>query len=506
MLRDFPYLIFLMLAAACVRSTPRLQPTIAASPMPEVRTVLRPAVISAATELVNPLRGLFNWIFNEPLYTPDPRTRDNYERNTLSWRALEPTKDHYDFTPIDRLVEAAAAQGRRFSFRVICLVPDFGDFPIAVPDYLRAEMPLGFEYTDNRGIDVYVPDWNDSDFVERATKLIRELGKRYDADPRIAFIDIGFLGTFAEWYYFGLYPHGVVRPAGCGGFPETVPKYLCEPLYEDTKGQSVSGARAPTFSTKKAIIDAHVAAFPRTRKVMMIADREALVYAFELSDQIGWRNDGLGNINFERMVAFFEQVPGDNDSRKSPEELEQERKLALLLPERWKTALVVAEYNDANRADGTLQRATDQIRRYHVSLVANNWGNDDVTEEEKQTIVGNGRLAGYRFRLVSVELPMPLPRGRRIDLDFEWANEGIAPAYEAYSAKLVAKDSLDRIVLEIPLAVDFRSMLPGTLRSHETFSLPPTTPSGTYRLFIEVAGTLSLQLANQKEIAWVNIE
>jgi len=48
------------------------------------------------------------------------------------------------------------------------------------------------------------PDYDDPRMVKLMVELIRELGRRYDGDPRVAFIQVGLLGFWGEWH---TYPH-----------------------------------------------------------------------------------------------------------------------------------------------------------------------------------------------------------------------------------------------------------------------------------------------------------
>lgn len=44
------------------------------------------------------------------------------------------------------------------------------------------------------------PDWSNATLQRAMTTLIREMGKRYDGDKRIAFWQVGFLGQWGEWH------------------------------------------------------------------------------------------------------------------------------------------------------------------------------------------------------------------------------------------------------------------------------------------------------------------
>jgi len=100
-----------------------------------------------------------------------------------------------DFT-FDKYLESnlteIASRNRTAIFRVYLVYPGRTNKPSdVVPDFL---IKGGLKFN---GIS---PDWDDSNLVKAMTQLIEAMGKRYDADPRIANINVGFLGQWGEWH------------------------------------------------------------------------------------------------------------------------------------------------------------------------------------------------------------------------------------------------------------------------------------------------------------------
>jgi hypothetical protein len=235
-------------------------------------------------DVTDPLRGLYKWRGQQ---LAPVASFDSYDRFT--WRNLEPTVGHYDFSAIDAALADAKSRGGEFGFRVRALVDQQGS---SVPQYVMDHLPnLGYWYDfkdAGRGAcdpllgggscDTYVPDWNDPYLLDRVIKLLQALGQRYASDPRLAFVDVGVYGDFGEWQMYG--------------FPAVGP----------------TGAQPITAPNKHKIIDAVVNAFPSKFILMSTSDSNGLAYALAKSPRVGWRRDSLGNAAFDEAPTTWSSL------------------------------------------------------------------------------------------------------------------------------------------------------------------------------------------------------
>lgn len=98
------------------------------------------------------------------------------------WRQLEPARDVYDFSRIDRYMAMAAAHGKRFGLLLTTKNAIAGK---AAPDYLLTPWFEGgvFQITNFRGsAGDNITLWNAHTYY-RLVKLIKALAARYDGNP-----------------------------------------------------------------------------------------------------------------------------------------------------------------------------------------------------------------------------------------------------------------------------------------------------------------------------------
>jgi hypothetical protein len=399
--------------------------------IPLAGATFTPTIIPlSADELMNPMRGYYAKGRSEMIPQPEP-PYDYYAR--FSWRDLEPTRDTYNFAPIDTEINYALSRGgngARFHFRVRCMTSATSGL-ILVPDYLRNLMEKGWYHTNN----TYIPDWNDSDFISRAQALMNALGTRYNNDPRIGYVDIGFYGLYGEWHMYQVpYP-------------------------------SPTGATLPTTATKRALVDLHRMAFPNKYVLMLTDDLEALTYAMSVSTTIGVRVDSLGNsccMNTSILAPALE---------------------------RWKIAPFVTEFFGPGNTTPSI--ALSQVQQYHVSAVSN--GNIDAwntwSTADQQTLLEVGKRAGYRYEMQELTIPSPLTAGQSAAVTSRWRNAGVAPIYEPFNVMLQLRTTQSTApVFQQQLSVPLRTLLPSTATTSysDTITVPANLTPGTYTVAVAV--------------------
>ena len=432
-------------------SAARSKPLVSITYLPFVESVRSSALLASdlkslepeqlsvsAPEIVNPMRGLYRWMGQEYALQPTP-SLDAYNRYT--WRDLEPTQGDYSFAKLEADIAKAAREGRKYSFRVRTVVATKGS---AIPDYAMTGAGWWADYNKDNARDTYIPDWNDPAFLERLDTFMEALGKRYNNDPRVAFLDIGLFGNWGEWHMSGFsYP-------------------------------SSSGAQRATTTTRYRLVDMHIDAFPSTPLVMMTDDAEALVYAMKRSPRIGWRRDSLG-----WNTGHFGKVERDPVRWNA-------------VKDRWKTALVVSEFcNPRYQNDPEVfEQALIEVERYHVSLVSNantiKWS--ELSAAGKEAFVRLGKTAGYRLVLDELVLPGTILAGSTFDITTRWENTGVAPVYEPWQVAVqLRKAGSDEVAWETTSGIELTTVLPGNVSEQsDRVTVPGNLGQGAYDVVVVV--------------------
>ncbi|MBL9135046.1 MAG: DUF4832 domain-containing protein [Verrucomicrobiales bacterium] len=112
--------------------------------------------------------------------------------------------DRFDWAPFEAKLDAAASRGHQFVARFYLEWPGR---KTGVPTFLiEAGLPMRTWTNTNTqphppAVD-QTPDYEDPRLRAALTNFIHTLGKRYDGDPRLGFLELGLLGTWGEWHNY----------------------------------------------------------------------------------------------------------------------------------------------------------------------------------------------------------------------------------------------------------------------------------------------------------------
>lgn len=132
----------------------------------------------------------------------------SYGSGYQQWNKLNPEKGVYDWTELEKLLNALAEHNMTYALRVLPYTPSFikSDFPPQedydwTPPFVY-EMGAKKIQIDLRGTDyhAYAPVWDDSIYIWAAKEFAKALAEKYDGDPRIEYIDIRPFGEWGEWH------------------------------------------------------------------------------------------------------------------------------------------------------------------------------------------------------------------------------------------------------------------------------------------------------------------
>jgi hypothetical protein len=353
------------------------------------------------------------------------------------WREIEPAEGQIDFPKIDALLAHAQKAGQRLSLRVMCA--GSGDAPTDVPQWLKDKGCKGFTYrTDGSKTDFWVPDFDDPLFQTAHGRLLRELGRRYDAHPGLDSMDIGSVGLWGEWHMSG------------------------------------TGVDVPPLPTRLALIDAYRAAFPTAPKVMLIGDVDGLRHAARHG--CGWRADCLGDMggfskNWNHMDHMYRQnvaAAGAGEAwKRAPVSFESCWEMSKWKKEGWDIRAIF---------DYALDLHASHLNNKSAAL-------PEGTRSEVERLL---RRLGYRLVLRRLEHPQTAKRGGDpLAVGLEWENVGVAPPYGRQRVAL-RLTKVGRKESFIAPGSPIRGWLPGMRRIVERVGLPKRLALGRYDLAVGV--------------------
>ena len=372
--------------------------------------------------LDNPLKGWCTYTTAGPIHQPYSMV---YEY--ASWKELEPRQGDYQFAAWEkRAWDTPGAAGKRIIFRVYL---DYPGTPSGVPDWLLAGGVKTRPYTEEGG--GRSPDYDDPALVTGLERLIAALGKRYDHDPRVAFVTLGTLGFWGEWH---TYPR---------------PELFARPV------------------TQLRIVDAYRTAFPDKKLMARYPDGVT-----GTEDWLGYHDD-----------MFPSDTVGPDDWRFLPRMRQAGR------TDNWKTAPVGGEM-EPGAADRWLgsdySKTLAAVDAAHMTWVgpyspAIDGNASPQFLANSQSMV---RRMGYQYVLKTVQASFHSGRSRSLHVAIRGENQGVAPFYYPWPVRLALLDADLRVMDVFPTDTDIRSWLPGpfTLRATRTVHARP----GSYRLAIGI--------------------
>lgn len=367
--------------------------------------------------LDNPLKGWCPYTVASEIQQPYSMVFRN-----VSWRELEPVEGHYLFDEWEQDWNDERSKGKHIIFRIFV---DYPSNPSGLPEWLRQAGVKETAYDSYGGGES--PDYDDPKMISAMKRLIAALGKRYNKDPRIAFIEIGLLGFWGEWHTY----------------PRTE-------LYASP-------------ATETLVIEAYRKAFPD--KSLMV--RYARGYAGE-QDWIGFHDD---------------MFPQDTDNGKDWSFLAGLRKTQRT--DNWKVAVIGGEMvpGKADRWLGRDFETTMAItERSHFTWVGpycpaihRTQGEEFVRRSEELV-----RKMGYNFQITEIAHPAQVNAKQPVLFSIKGKNLGVAPFYYPWSVECAILNSSGDVVELWETDWDIRNWIPGEFS--EVTKLTLNVPAGTYRL------------------------
>ncbi len=414
----------------------------------------------APAPIDNPLKGLVPYAGEGRSGFPHSM---EFDYLPLSDLVLGPQK--YDWTPLEKLLQAIAQRGHQAIFRIYMEYPHRKR---GIPEYLLRDGLKVHRYRNTNAQPpamVETPDYEDPRLRKMLTDFIAALGKKYDGDLRIGFITAGLLGTWGEWH--------------------TYPRV--ELFASKTVQAEVLDAYEAHFRITPILVR-----YPVGNSDPYFAPNAHRRFGYH-DDSFAWATLTTGKKGDEwfYMTALAQAGPKAIDKWKiAPIGGE-------IRPEAW------GKVFDDPPGDPSIQDFRACVEKTHAS-----WLLDSGMFEKRQPAgrvqraEREVRRMGYEFHLRSATFP-PLATGTlRVEVELE--NRGVAPFYYDWKAEWGLLAHNGEVVKTFPASGKLIGLLPNEAARTWKDALPlADVPAGNYRLALRVPNPLPkgqpLRFANRSQ-------
>lgn len=343
--------------------------------------------LQASISNVQPMTGLVFWTDNtRALESLDSSVQ--LEFSYMLFSDVVQQEGEYNWQVIDELLDDIAGRGHQAILRFRYTYP--GHTQISVPDSIANSASYNIMFDKVEGKDTFLPDWSHSAFQDFSLQFFVDFAARYDGDPRLAMLQVGF-GSYSEYH-----------------------------LYD---GPVSLGINFPSKTFQKSFLEKMSSSFNTTQWSISI-DAANDVYS-PLATTPSLKEADFGVFD----DSFMHKEHSNSDS-------EYNRASWLFFGlDRYKSSMLGGEFSYysgydqqhvLNLPDGSWGRSFESFsQQYHLSYII---GNDQYRYQSAQRIKQASLAIGYKFNIESFSAS---PNQSRVTI----SNTGIAPIYyDAYPA------------------------------------------------------------------------
>lgn len=147
---------------------------------------------------VQPFTGIVFWTTNQnAINTLDNKIQ--LEFSYLIYSNIVRQEGVYDWSSVDELLANVASNGHQAILRFRYTYP--GVTTPSVPDYIRNLSNYQDQIDKIEDVDTYIPDWSNQELQNFTLDFFTKFAERYDNDPRLAFVQVGF-GSYSEYHLY----------------------------------------------------------------------------------------------------------------------------------------------------------------------------------------------------------------------------------------------------------------------------------------------------------------
>ncbi|MCC9603896.1 DUF4832 domain-containing protein [Stieleria sp. JC731] len=416
----------------------------------------------SASPADNPLKGLVPYA--RPMPNRFPHSME-FQYFALSDLMLD--IDKFDWIPLEELLDDVASRGNQAVVRVYMEYPgkEKGIPKFLVDGGLKVHRYLNTNTAPFPPTKVITPDYEDPRLREALKNFIAAFGKRYDNDPRLAYITAGLLGTWGEWH--------------------TYPK---DELWASNRTQSI-------------VLDAYEAAFKSTPVLLRYpAGPNHYAQAENASRAMGYHDDSFAwaTLSTGRKQDDWFYMPALKTAGKQATEKWTTQPIGgEIRPEVWGKI-----FDDQSTWPKQAQSFHDCVSQTHATwLMDTGMFREQAKPDRMATALAEVQRMGYDFYVQHVDITTSKTGSTQLKIDV--INQGVAPLYADWDTEIALLNS-EKIIAyrQTDDQLSFRGLLP----SAEKHSLTTTfeAPSeGSFTVLLRVINPLKggkpLRFANEDQ-------
>jgi hypothetical protein len=392
--------------------------------------------------LKNPGKGwmtMFKAAINDKHLPADIPSSLYYLR--INWEEVHTGPDEYNWNPIDQAIREAQKGGQQIMIRLMPIW-EKGNSPLWMKD-------LGFRgYQCNlKGIK-WVADLDDPHVQVQISKLIQEMGARYDQNPGVYGVEINLLGIYGEGHF-----------NNCPDIP------------------------MPKEKTQQWLADVHYANFPHQPIIGPIDSSRGKEITRYMYEKYGHAH-GAG---------IFMDAWGDYSRRYDHMEVKYPKWLTVIhgseFWDSWERGIIKLEpSNIMNQWRNDIPRSLQWALDRHASFIGNK--NAEFPYDYKDKIRTALKRLGYRLVLRKLEHSDPVSKGSTMRIKLEFENIGVAPPYRDYYLAFQLRGSKTETYVSNK---SIKFWLPGKHNEQISFAIPKTLPPGNYEIAIGIVSPFDQQ-------------
>ncbi|WP_250846672.1 hypothetical protein [Aquisphaera insulae] len=155
---------------------------------------LRPIPLKSKVTHVQPMTGIVLWSTNEAARTSPIQLEFRY----FGYDEVVREKGEYDWSAVERFLDGVAGRGHQ---AVLRWRDTYVGKPSGVPPYIQALADYRGRTAKSEGKPTGFPDWSHPELRRFTLEFFDRFAAKYDRDPRLAFLEVGF-GLWAEYHLY----------------------------------------------------------------------------------------------------------------------------------------------------------------------------------------------------------------------------------------------------------------------------------------------------------------